>query len=68
MRVTTEQFKGMMRSTWPVVAYSKEHPDEDFVGDVVKQIEDILAKTGSRHQEYDIHYNLFIIMGHKPKK
>ncbi|GFN93742.1 sam-dependent methyltransferase [Plakobranchus ocellatus] len=66
MTIKIEQFKGMMKSTWPVVAYSKEHPDEDFVGDVAKKITDVLEKTGTG-PEFTICYNLFILMGHKPK-
>ncbi|GFN83624.1 methyltransferase domain containing protein [Plakobranchus ocellatus] len=67
MTITVDQYMGMMKSTWPVVAYSKEHPNEDFVGDIAKQITEILKKQG-KGPEYTINYNLFIIMGHKPKK
>ncbi|KAK3804335.1 hypothetical protein RRG08_000361 [Elysia crispata] len=65
MRTDIKKHIGMMKSTWPVVAYTRDHPDEDFIGDIARQIEEILAKTGAK--EYNVHYSFFILMAHKPK-
>ncbi|GFS26706.1 trans-aconitate 2-methyltransferase [Elysia marginata] len=67
MSVNTEKFMGFLRSTWPVVAYTRDHPREDLIGDIAKQIREALANTGSGDQNFNIHYNFFIIMGHKPR-
>ncbi|RUS77517.1 hypothetical protein EGW08_014729 [Elysia chlorotica] len=67
MRTDLAKHIGMMKSTWPVVAYGRDHPEEDFIGDISRQIEEILERSGSSTKEYNVNYSFFILMGHKPK-
>ncbi|GFN83618.1 hypothetical protein PoB_001012400 [Plakobranchus ocellatus] len=66
-KTTAEKHGNFLYSLWGARAYKNDHPDEDIVEDVKKQINEVLEKQGNG-MEFTVNWNLFILMGHKPMK
>ncbi|KAK3755036.1 hypothetical protein RRG08_039315 [Elysia crispata] len=66
MKYTVKQYADFMKSTWALRAYREAHPDEDFLGDLTKELNEALERSGGA-TDYTVTWNLFLLMAHKPK-
>ncbi|KAK3735272.1 hypothetical protein RRG08_005838 [Elysia crispata] len=68
-QMNLEEYMGLMKYLWPFVAYSKDHPEVDLAADIRKDMASALAKVNPPgNTTFDISWDMFILMGHKPSK
>ncbi|GFO36394.1 trans-aconitate 3-methyltransferase [Plakobranchus ocellatus] len=62
------EYIGLMKSLWPFVAYSKDHPEEDVAGELERDMLETLNQVNAPGDKtFDFAWDLFVLMGHKPK-
>ncbi|GFS27901.1 trans-aconitate 2-methyltransferase [Elysia marginata] len=68
-KMNLEQYLGLMKSLWPFVAYCKDHPEVDLAKELRTDMTNVLAKVNKPGDTtFDIAWDMFILMGHKPGK
>ena len=69
-RMTLRDYMGLVGSLWSSVAYRKEHPDEDLMGDLEKSMRAALDQVYGQNKEavFEVIWDTFIIIGRKPLK